>query len=722
MKRYLKPLRPCGLLATGSLLLCSIAAAQTTARPAASAGEPAIEISPFQVNATTDRGYIATRASGATKTNTLMIDLPHSIQVLNSEFIADTSSQTVFQAARYVSNVSGGSQRGDDNMLIRGFGVTRLRNGQPYSQGNAFTFDEMAAFERVEVIKGASAVLYGSAAPGGLINLVDKRPLPRRQTSLSLGVGSYDFYKAVLDTTGPAGKLGNVAVNYRFIAAYEDSESWRKFVSRDRKYVNGSVEFKLARGTTLISRMEYQKDDLLDSYGKPYIWFSSANVPTLLNVPDDFYRGDPGVDFKTVERFIWDSTLEHYFNEDWSGRLSLNHGDGFGKRGEVFISAQSATPNLFPRFFQLIPNDQQLWSMEGNILGKVQVGPTSHQILAGFNSYNQEINDSNFRYSLLPTASSTFDIFAPTYFNTSLGSEVLSTRRIAYTKSEWRSFFLQDQFGFWEDRIQVIVGVRRDELEQSVKSFVTNVTTPNNQKKTSPRYGVLWKVNPEISLYASYNESFTPASGAGSVQGVPFPSPTAEQTEVGMKFELLNKRLFGGVAVFENIRRNQTTVDVLNPGFSVATGEITSKGSEFDVGVSLTDSWQVIAAVGFQKATITKDNTAANVGLEQPNVPNQMASLWSKYQVRGGPAKGFSFGLGVNYVGERAGARDSVVRSFSFPAYTTVSGLVSFASGKNKFALNVENLTDERYIQQGAARLADPGEHRGFRLTYTREF
>jgi iron complex outermembrane receptor protein len=99
-----------------------------------------------------------------------------------------------------------------------------------------------------------------------------------------------------------------------------------------------------------------------------------------------------------------------------------------------------------------------------------------------------------------------------------------------------------------------------------------------------------------------------------------------------------------------------------------------------------------------------------------------MASLWSKYQVRGGPAKGLSFGLGVNYVGERAGGRDSVVRSFPFPAYTSVSGLVSFASGKNKFALNVENLTDERYIQQGLSRLADPGEHRGFRLTYTREF
>jgi iron complex outermembrane recepter protein len=197
-----------------TLGLVPTAALAQTISPSAP-DEDVVRLSPFEVSSETDRGYIATRASGATKTNTPMIELAHSIQVLNSEFIADTNSQTVFQATRYVSNVSGGNQRGDDAMLIRGFGVTRLRNGQPYAQQNAFTFDEMAAFERVEVIKGASAVLYGSAAPGGLINLVDKRPMPRRQSFLSLTAGSYDFYKAVLDTTGPVGQFGNVEVNYR---------------------------------------------------------------------------------------------------------------------------------------------------------------------------------------------------------------------------------------------------------------------------------------------------------------------------------------------------------------------------------------------------------------------------------------------------------------------------------------------------------------------------
>lgn len=702
-------------------LLAAVSHAQTVT-PATQKDGEVVELSPFQVVSATDKGYIATRASGATKTNTPMIELPHSIQVLNSEFIADTNSQTLFQAGRYVSNVTGGNQRGDDALLIRGFGVTRLRNGSPYAQNNAFTFDEMAAFDRVEIIKGASAVLYGTAAPGGLINLVDKRPLPKQQTSLSLTAGSYSFYKAILDTTGPVTKLGDVAVNYRAIVGYEDSESWRTFASRERTYLNGAVEFRFSKDTRLLSRVEYQKDTLLDSYGKPYIWFSSANVPTLLNVADEFYRGDPGVDFKRVSRFIWETTLEHYFNENWSARASIVNGDAFSKRGEVFISAQGAVANLFPRFFQLIPRDEQQWVGEVNVLGKFKIGPTSHQLLAGGYFQNQEINDSNFRYNVLPAASTTFDIYNPTYYITSLGAEVLTTRRIAFTSSKWKSYFIQDQFSLWGDKLQFIYGFRHDDLKQSVKSFVTGVTTPNNQTKDSPRYGVLWRILPELSLYASHNESFTPASGAGSVQGIPFPSPTAEQNEVGLKFELFNKKLFGGISVFENKRKNQTTVDVLNPGFSVATGEITSEGSELDLGVSLTDNWQVIIGVGFQHATTTKDNVAANVGLEQANVPNQMGSLWSKYNFNSGSAKGLSLGLGINYVGDRAGARDNVNRQFGFPSYTTANALISYTRGDNKFALNIENLTDKRYIMQGQARLADPGEHRNFRFTYTRSF
>ncbi len=699
-----------GLLQAPALL------AQSSPASAKPSDDETLNLSPFEVNATTDNGYIATRASGATKTNTPMIELPHSIQVLNSEFIEDTASTSVYDAARYVSNVAGGDQRGDDAMLIRGFAATRLRNGQPYPTGNAFTFDEMDAFDRVEVIKGASAVLYGTSAPGGLINLVDKKPLQTQQSTVSLTAGSYDFYKAGFDTTGPLAKLGDIPVDYRIISSYEDSKSWREFVFRRRAYINGSLDFKISKDTDLLTRVEYQHDEMKDSYGKPYIWFDTNNVGYLLNLPDGFFRGDPNIDRKYDTHFYWDTELQHYFSQNWSVKGSLTYGNYYGSRTEVFISAQGPTISAFPRFAQYIPDAAVQWVGEVDLLGKFKVGPTSHQFLAGVNLYDRDENASNLRFNVAPDP---FNIFAPVYGSTTIGTEVTSVRRITDTTTKWQGYFAQDQFNVFGDRLQFIVGVRKDVLDQKVYSKVTGVTSPNNDGQTSPRYGMLLRVTPQISLYASFNESFTPSSGAGSVQGVPFPSPTAQQKEIGAKFEWFDSRVTGGFSYFENVQRNLTVTDVLNPGFSIAVGKVQSKGMEFDAGFAITKNWQLIASAGVDRAIDAEDTTVANVGLRQANVPDDMASLWTKYDFKSGAAKGLSFGFGENYVGNRAGARDSAARPFTLPGYAITNGLISYKYGRQKFALNIENLFDKRYIMVGSARLADPGEHRALRFTYT---
>lgn len=174
------------LPAAGVLLFAASASGQVASTSGTVEAESVVRLSPFEVSAETDRGYIATRASGATKTNTPMIELAHAVSVFNKEFIADTSAQSMFDLVRYTANVTGGAPEGDSRMQLRGFPVNRLRNGLQYPDAGAFTFDELAGVERVEVIKGASAVLFGTSSPGGLLNIVDKRPLARRQTEISL--------------------------------------------------------------------------------------------------------------------------------------------------------------------------------------------------------------------------------------------------------------------------------------------------------------------------------------------------------------------------------------------------------------------------------------------------------------------------------------------------------------------------------------------------------
>lgn len=709
------------LLAVGGALTASLAFAQNAPAPAAGQEQEAVvRMSPFEVSSTTDRGYIATRASGATKTNTPRIELPHSIQVLNKEFIEDTGAQTMFDLVRFTGNASGGDPRGDDAIQIRGFPVTRLRNGMPFPTGNAFTFEEVAGIERVEVIKGASAVLYGTSSPGGLINIVDKRPLSRRQAEVRLQVGSDSLYRGTVDATGPLFDGEGVDVNYRAIAAYEDSESWRDFAYRRRLYLNGSLDFRLGSGTQVLQRIEFQRDDLLENYAKPWIWFPAGSTNqsqgTLLNLPDSFHRGEQN-DFKDTTRFNWETTVEHTFNENWSARATAVYTDVYAKRLEVFISAQSANINVWPRFWQLIPDDQQQWVMEANLLGNLELGATKHQILAGYNYFDNERASANQRFNVVGP---TFNVFNPVYGAT-VGSEVLSVRRITenFTKSD--GYFLQDQVKLFDERLHLIAGVRRDTLDQVVVNTVSGARTPQSDKKTSPRYGALWRVTPEWTAYVSYNESFTPSPGTVSVQGVPFPTPTAEQVEAGVKYQSTDGRFSGSVSFFENTRFNLTTVDVLNPGFSVATGEVQSEGGEIELGLSLTDNWQIIAALGWQEAKITKDNTPARVGRIFENTPELSGSLWTKYDFSSGGLKGLSLGAGLVTEKDRVAYEGNI--RFDLPDYTVFSAVVAYRWDLNKVALNVENLFDESVpLRASGARFMQMGNPRLFVLSYTRTF
>lgn len=716
-----------GLLLAGATLLAASALAQTAPAPTPVTQEPVIRMSPFEVSATTDRGYIATRASGATKTNTPMIELAHAVSVFNKEFIADTSAQSMFDLVRYTANMTGGDPAGDSRLQLRGFPVNRLRNGLSFPDSGAFTFDELAGVERVEVIKGASAVLFGTSAPGGLLNIVDKRPQERRRTELLLQAGSDSFYRAQLDATGNLYKDGNLAVNYRAIGSYEDSESWRIGTFRKRSYLNGSLDFRIGQDTSIIQRIDYQDDDLNENYAKPWIWFppgsTNESQGILLNLPDEFSRGEvPPLSYKLVQRFNWETVVEHRFSDAWSARFSAVYSDVYGKRQEVFISAQTANINVWPRFWQLIPDDQEQWVFEGTAIGEFSLGPTRHTLLAGFNYFDNDRTSANIRYN---TTGAAFNVFAPVY-GVGIGSEVVNVRRITRNTAESTGFFLQDQIRLFDDRLHLIGGIRRDKLDQEVFNLVTGAPpTPQTDKKNSPRVGALWRVTPQWSVYTSLNESFTPSPGTVSVQGVPFPTPTGEQFEVGVKFDLLEGRLVGSAAYFELKRQNLTTVDVLNPGFSVATGEVASEGYELELGFSITKNWQLIGAIGSQESAVTKDNDPRRIGVPFQNIPEFTAALWTKYDFREGALKGLSLGFGGNHEADRVSFEGGITGiRFTVPDYTVCNALVSYAwAGRHKLALNVGNIFDKSHVLgMSGARFAQMGDRRQFRLSYTLTF
>ena len=711
-----------GLLLPGSAFAQALSEGETL-QPT----DEVVRLSPFEVSGSTDRGYIATRSAGATKTNTPTIELAHTVSVFNVEFIEDTGADSITDLVRFTGNVSSGAPEGDSRLQVRGFPVNRLRNGLPFPDSGAFTFDELAGVERVEVIKGASAVLFGTSGPGGLLNVVDKRPQGRQRTEVKLQAGDNAYYRAQVDSTGPLISSGDFKVNYRAIGAYEDSESWRIGAFRKRYYLNGSLDFIFNRNTHLVQRVDFQDDDLNENYAKPWIWFPAGSrnesQGTLLNLPDEFSRGEiPPLSYKVVQRFNWESVIEHYINDNWSVRGSAVYSDVFGKRQEVFISAQTANINVWPRFWQLIPDKQQQWVYEATTIGNFEVGPTKHTLLAGANHFSLERASANIRFNTAPT---TFDVFNPNY-GVGIGPEVTSARRLSRNTADSTGYFVQDQIKLFNDRLHLVLGVRRDQLDQEVLNLVNGRVSPQSDNKTSPRYGLLWRATKEISLYASYNESFTPSPGTGSAQGVPFPTPTGQQSEIGAKFELLEGRLVGGISAFELKRQNLTTVDVLNPGFSVATGEVTSTGYEMDLGFNVSKNWQIIAALGIMDTEISKDNNPAMLGKPFANAPELTAAFWTKYEFHEGRAKGLNFGLGANHESGRLAYEGGVsgIR-ITVPDYTIYNLLVGYNWGNraHKVTLNVSNLFDESHVlNTSGARFFQMGDRRQFRLSYTYSF
>lgn len=247
----------------------------------------------------------------------------------------------------------------------------------------------------------------------------------------------------MIDSTGPLLQRGNLSVNYRAIASYEDSESWRLHTFRKRSYVNGSLDFRIGRDTNILQRIDYQDDDLNENYAKPWLWFPPGSTSeaqgVLLNLPDSFNRGEtPPLSGKVVQRFNWETVIEHRFNDNWSARASVVYSDVFGKRNEVFISAQTANINVWPRFWQLIPDDQQQWVYELNVIGEFSLGPTKHTLLAGANSFTSERESANIRFT---TTGPVFNVFNPVY-GAGVGSEVVNVRRITRNTADSTGFFI----------------------------------------------------------------------------------------------------------------------------------------------------------------------------------------------------------------------------------------------------------------------------------------
>ncbi len=627
-------------------------------------------------------GYLATRSATATKTDTPIIDTPASIQVVPREVIKDQGATRLADVVRNVSSVQVGGTGGNrsDIFLIRGFAANRIsRDGflSAPSFGDAGQLG-LANVERVEVLKGPPSVLYGPADPGGLVNIVTKKPGAEPHYIITGRAGSFDFYESDIDFNQPLTEDGKLLA--RLNASYENAGSFRDyFVNSERIQVAPSLRWVPTSRTTVDFDLEYYRQDQQFDYGVV------AVDGKALALPRERFLGERG-DRAESDELRLQTSVDHEFNDDWSLRALARFSDTNATPTQSFPLGLEADGRTLNRRFFAFNQDYQNYALQANLTGKFETGPLEHQLLFGADS-----NFTRFKSEARSADLDPIDIFNPVYGATPgpLSAPGTQDRRI-----DFYGIYLQDLISFG-DYWKLLLGGRFDTAKTRFDRNDVNVTDKWDQA-FSPRAGLVYQPIDDLSIYASYTTSFLPPLSGASFDGEEFEPEEGEQFEIGVKRDWFDGRLSTTLAAYQLTRSNVSTADPQNPTFSIQVGEQRSRGVEFDVAGELAPGWNIIGSLAYLDAEVTKDNTLP-VGNRLVNAPKWSGSLWATYAFQGSPLRGLEIGGGVFVVGDR---KADFANQVDVDGYARVDLFARYEINDNiSLALNIENLFDEDYVE-----------------------
>ena len=694
---------------------------------------PVVEAKPVVVVASRE-SYNVQNTTTATKTDTPIMETPVSIQVVPQQVLQD---QQVVRTDQITRNVSGvylqtGAGGAANNFQLRGFpGDYTYRDGFRYGLGDsAMPYRDMANIEQIEVLKGPASILYGRIEPGGIVNLVTKKPLDYAYHALEQQVGSYNFYRTTVDATGPL--MANNKLGYRVNMAYENSGSFRDYIHNDRFLIAPVLRWNLSEKTLVNVELQYSHTLAGIDQGIFALGDRVAPLPRNRNLvgPNDGFPTDEyfsGVNWSHAFNDHW--TLNQRFNTNISNSptfnsLYLNGPDP----NNCTLQQCPLTRGVLSQYL-----NRQTYFTTTYLTGKLDTWDLKHTLMLGGDFYNSHLFFRQDFQSTLNDPSNPnnpfnqpFDAFQPIPNgpspNTQTAPDFFTPQNYS---TGWYGFYLQDQVQLPQN-LYVLAGFRYDNAyaKSSFQSFSTtanavNIFGPNSSSASSmredaikPRFGLLWRPLEQLSVFGDYVENFGVTNGR-TADGTPLPPQTAQQWEVGVKTELFDKRLTGTLSWFNLTKQNLFFADP-NPlraaaGFGSAIGEAKSQGLELDIAGEPLPGLKLIANYAYTDAMIRKDLESStdaqgnpvvvsNAGHRLPGIPRQGASLWGTYELLKGDWRGLKIGGGVLIRSQQQGDAEN---DFQLPGYATVSLMAGYerkvGGTKIKLQFNVDNLLDQSY-------------------------
>jgi iron complex outermembrane recepter protein len=667
--------------------------------PTPAPAQPESQIQPEQPSAESEEpielvvtgeqdGYSVPNASTATRTDTPLRDIPQSIQVIPQQVLKDQQVTRISDAVRNVSGVTPQKGYGDatDFYTIRGFNSSRtLRNGFNVraARGGTSTFTSPSSVERVEVLKGPASVLYGQLEPGGLVNLVTKKPLSDPYYAAEFTAGSYSFYSPSIDISGPV--TSDKKLLYRLNASYQNFGSFIDFVNGENLSVVPVISYQIGDRTDLTFEYEYSRSEQVFNDGLPIDPISfELPISRNLNNPDDTFDNTTN---------SLNLALEHGFNDNITIRTAFGASFSEGRTLAYRLFDFNPETNEVLRAFRDSPDYGNDYSWQTDLIAKFDTGTVKHELLAGFElAFNRSGFDTrDSEDAFINVLDPAYDTPIPPAFSSFKGE---NTSNIV-------GLYLQDQITLLPN-LKLLVGGRYDFARAEsdlTQQFVGEATSSSSDEfyseAFSPRVGLVYQPIAPISLYASYSRSFLP-NNARTFGGEIIEPTRGTQFEVGVKADL--GRLSATLAAYEITKTNILTNDLANPNFSVGIGEVRSRGIELDISGEILPGWNIIASSFINDAVVTKNNQDTNFPIDDTlvNAPRHGASLWTSYEIQAGDLQGLGFGVGVFFIGDREA---ELPNDLVLPSYVRADASIFYKRDSWRVGLNFKNISDTRYYE-----------------------
>ena len=658
-----------------------------------------------------------------------LIEVPQNIRIVSSALLAD---QQVFDIVDGVTrNVSGTVRTGHwdaqyANISTRGTSIPAFRNGMNLKTPWGPLADDAATIERIEFIKGPSGFMMANGEPGGIYNIVTKKPTGENRSSVTFAAGGFGLGRAAVDLDGKLSKDGKLL--YRLNVAAQAKNSYNKYNYTDKYIIAPVISYAIDSNTkfTLEYTTQHVEAQALGTYGFSPKGFGDTD-PSL-------FIGDPALDPAKLYDHNVTLYFTHRLNDTWKINAQaayLNYGLEGGTPWPSSIAANGDMIRYLNISEELAINKNAQFS----IMGDLKTGNVIHRLMGGLDmgllrtwgDFGNAINPGNADIRLTPVITNgisdngIFNIYNPRYglpvasipvFDRSRSIRTRSGNTTYATELAYTGAYFQDEARFFDEKLRLTGAVR---FTHAVTVGKTNKTQVSDNV-FSPRVGLSYSILKDFSAYTLYDQSFLPTGGQ-TFEGEPFKPIRGNNIELGLKKDFFDGKWNATTAIYKITKKNVLTPDprigltaqlpdgtsmIVPTGTNIQLGEQQFKGVELDITGEIVEDLNVVLNYAFTEAKVTEDTNPVNIGRKVPNSVKHITNGWLSYRFRDETSFLNGFGLTGGYQLQLDRNAGSIATPLTLPKYVRFDAGVSYERGKLSLSVLVNNLLDRRLLTQGS--------------------